>query len=67
MTANQKQQHGGVRPGAGRKPRHGTRMPQKTVRLPQEWIDELIEKYGSFQEAIEELVVADIVDSKLPD
>lgn len=49
-------QHGGQRPGAGRKPRLGVPMQQKTVRLPPEWIDRLNTEFGSFQEAIETLV-----------
>ena len=48
--------HGGPRPGAGRKPRHGEPMVQKTVRLPQEWIDSLLDEFGTFQAAIETLV-----------
>jgi len=47
--------HGGKRPNAGRKPRHGEPMVQKTVRLPQEWIDSL-DEFGTFQAAIETLV-----------
>lgn len=48
--------HGGKRPGAGRPPRYGEPMTQKTVRLPQGWIDRLVNEFGSFQEAIETLV-----------
>lgn len=51
-----KTQHGGTRPGAGRKPKHGARMAQKTIRLPQAWIDQLTDEYGTFQEAVESLV-----------
>jgi hypothetical protein len=47
--------HGGKRAGAGRKPRFGAPMLQKTVRLPKEWIDQLCEEFGSFQTAIETL------------
>ena len=53
---NQTKQHGGKRTGAGRKARFGIRMTQKTVRLPQEWVDKLVADYGSFQKAIETLV-----------
>jgi hypothetical protein len=48
--------HGGPRPGAGRKSKYGEPMTQKTVRLPQEWIDKLTTDFDSFQEAIETLV-----------
>ncbi len=47
--------HGGKRKGAGRKPKHGTRMVQKTIRLPREWIAKLVAEYGSLQQAIETL------------
>lgn len=50
-----KTQHGGKRQGAGRKPRFSARMTQKTVRLPQQWVDRLVEEFGSFQNAIETL------------
>lgn len=48
-------QHGGKRDGSGRPPRFGSPMPQKTVRLPQEWVDALVAEFGSFQTAIETL------------
>ena len=52
---NNKKQHGGKRPKAGRKPRFGVRMTQKTVRLPRPAIDRMIADYGSFQQAVEAL------------
>ena len=48
-------QHGGKRAGAGRKPRYGARMIHKSVRLPQDWIEQLCDEFGSFQKAIETL------------
>ncbi len=47
---------GGKREGAGRKPRHGERMQQKTIRLPPAWIRQLLAEFDTFQEAIETLV-----------
>lgn len=52
-----KTQHGGKRPNAGRKPKHGERMVQKTVRLPRPVIEKLEREFGSFQKAIEMLVI----------
>lgn len=54
--------HGGQRPGAGRKPRHAQPMVQKTVRLPQEWIDRIVTEFGSVQNGIEELVWGHLVN-----
>lgn len=54
---NIKTKRGGKRSGAGRKPRYSARMTQKTVRLPPELIEKLISEYGSFQVAIESLVL----------
>ena len=48
--------HGGKRYGAGRPPRHGERMEQKSVRLPPSWIAQLLLDFPSFQTAIETLV-----------
>lgn len=56
MPVSDKKTRGGQRPGAGRKPRHGERMIQKTVRLPPQWIDQLLDDFPSFQEAVEILV-----------
>ena len=53
MQDNKK--HGGKRQRAGRKPRFGVRMTQKTIRLPRPAIDRMIADYGSFQKAIEAL------------
>jgi hypothetical protein len=52
----EKKKHGGKRSGAGRKPRFSVPMQQKTVRLPPEWIAQLEQDFGSFQQAIETLV-----------
>lgn len=46
---------GGKRQGAGRKPKHGERMAQKTIRLPRPWVDRLVAEFGSLQAAIETL------------
>ena len=53
---SEKKTRGGRRPGAGRPPRHGERMEQKTVRLPPAWIRQLLDDFPSFQDAIETLV-----------
>jgi hypothetical protein len=58
--------HGGPRPGAGPKPRHGQPMVQKTIRLPQAWIDQLIAEYGSFQAALETLVQDHVAHKSRP-
>jgi hypothetical protein len=55
MTEPTTTAHGGKRDGAGRKPRFGIPMEQKTVRLPADWIERLVAEYGSFQKAIETL------------
>jgi hypothetical protein len=55
MTA-EKKQRGGKRPNAGRKPRNGVLMQQKTIRLPEAWANQLIAEYGTLQNAIETLV-----------
>lgn len=54
--------HGGPRPGSGPKPRHGEPMVQKTVRLPQPWIAQLVAEYGSLQKAIEALAQAHLAE-----
>ena len=53
---SERKSHGGQRPGAGRPPRHGERMEQKSVRLPPAWIQQLLDDFPSFQHAIESLV-----------
>jgi|GEM_PF-3011998 len=56
MSETTNKQRGGKRPGAGRKPRYGIPKEQKTVRLPPEWVAQLIAEFGSFQDAVETLV-----------
>jgi hypothetical protein len=46
-------QHGGKRENAGRKPKHGERMEQKTIRLPREWVEKLAADFGTLQAAVE--------------
>ncbi|MCO5191010.1 MAG: hypothetical protein M9918_22835 [Anaerolineae bacterium] len=47
---------GGKREGAGRKPTYKKAKVQKTVRLPQRWIDILEADFGRFQTGVESLV-----------
>lgn len=49
--------HGGARPGSGRKPKHGTRMVQKTIRLPRETLEQLEQEFGTLQKAVEALLI----------
>jgi hypothetical protein len=56
---------GGSRKGAGRRPRYGEPMIPKSVRLPQGWIDQLVEEFDSFQRAIETLV-KNHIDKSVP-
>lgn len=48
--------HGGKRAGSGRKPKFGLEMAHKSVRLPAAWVDRLVQEFGAFQKAIDELV-----------
>lgn len=48
---------GGSRKGAGRKPKYGSPMKPYTVRLPEEWRNDLAQEFGSFQKGIESLVL----------
>jgi hypothetical protein len=47
---------GGKRKGAGRKASYSTPKQIRTIRLPQEWIDQLISEFGTVQIAVETLV-----------
>ena len=58
MTEQKEQRNwGGLRPGSGRPPRHGSAMVQKSLRLPAAWIADLIEGFGTFQLGVETLVL----------
>ncbi len=47
---------GGKRAGAGRKASYSTPKQIRTIRLPQEWIDQLVAEFGTVQIAVETLV-----------
>lgn len=55
--------HGGKRAGAGRRPQYGVPKVLKSVRLPPDWIAQLEQDFGSFQQAVEQLV-QDYVESQ---
>lgn len=57
MTLETNPTHGGSRPGSGRKPKHGTRMVQKTIRLPRETLEQLEQEFGTLQKAVEALLM----------
>lgn len=61
MTKDEKtkSKRGGAREGAGRKPKYPSgAMKQYTVRMPEQWKEDLIAEFGNFQAGVETLVKA---------
>jgi hypothetical protein len=53
---------GGARPGAGRPPKWGEPMVERSIRLPPSWIAALLAEFPSLQDAVQQVVKAHLAD-----